>query len=254
MPGTASEPHPLLPLNFRDLGGALTASSRVARGRLFRTAQLSELSEAEAEHLHQEYGVSVYLDFRAELEILRDGTPKALLARHVSWQRHPFDISDATFKAIATPGPTDWQALYTRAFRRLRPELLGAVQLIAAAETPVAFGCWAGKDRTGMVAALVLSLLGVEDDWIADDFAKTGAHLLAARHRFSSIWRDRPDAEAELVQAHLRTAPESISGFLREVRQQFGSVQSALGLAEATLDALSVRYLEPTSTAPVHSH
>jgi protein-tyrosine phosphatase len=236
---------PLIPLNFRDLGGAPATGGRVAFGRLFRTAHLSELSDASAAYLHATLGVQVYIDFRVDEDILRDGQPQALLARGVLWQRHPFDISDPTFRALATPGAADWRALYSRAFLRLRSELTGAIRLLAAAPAPVAFGCWAGKDRTGMVSALVLSVLGVSDEWIAADFAKTGPELLPAQDRFSFIWRDRPNAQAELIVAHLRTEPASIVGFLNDIRLEFGSVQRALSLSDSALAALSERYVEP---------
>ncbi|MET0791905.1 MAG: tyrosine-protein phosphatase [Polyangiaceae bacterium] len=237
--------HPHLPWNFRDLGGAPVNGGRVASGRLFRTAHLSAIGEESAVHLQETLGVETYLDFRAEQDIVRDGAPQALLARGVRWQRHPFDISDGAFTALATPRPEDWRALYTRAFQRLRPELAGAVRLIALAEGPLAFGCWAGKDRTGIVAALTLSLLGVSDAWIAADFAQTGPSLLPAKDRFSFLWKDRPNAEAAIIHAHLRTEPESIVGFLSDVRQQFGSVSRALQLPESVEIALPARYIVP---------
>jgi protein-tyrosine phosphatase len=193
--------------------------------------------------LRDTLGIETYLDFRAEHDIARDGAPRALLARGVSWQRHPFDISDAEFKALASPAPEDWRALYTRGFQRLRREVAGAIRLIAHAEAPLVFGCWAGKDRTGMVAALTLSLLGVGDQWIAADFAQTGPSLLPAKARFAFLWKDQPNTEAALVQAHLRTEPESILGFLSDVRQQFGAVSRALELPDSTQVALLERYV-----------
>ena len=96
-----------------------------------------------------------------------------------------------------------------------------------------------------MIAALTLSLLGVSDAWIAEDFAKTGASLLPAKHLFSFLWDGRPSAEEELVRAHLHTEPESIVGFLSDVRKEFGSVDAALGLPDSVLADLSARYLEP---------
>ena len=236
----------LTPLNFRDLAGAPAGHRRLAPGRLFRTAHLSELSAASAGHLRTTLGVGLYLDFREDSDILRDGEPEALLACGVRWQRHPFDISDAAFKAIAIPRAADWRALYARAFPRLRRELAGAVQAIADADAPIAFGCWAGKDRTGMVTALLLSLLDVDDDWIAADFAKTGTSLLPAKDRFSFLWQDRPHAQTELIQAHLRTEPETILGFLSDVRREFGSVARALPLPSPVLARLSANYLEPS--------
>jgi protein-tyrosine phosphatase len=211
---------------------------------LFRTAHLSDISEASAAHLHQTLGVGTYIDFRLDHDILRDGEPKALLARRVRWQRHPFDISDDMFNAIAAPRPEDWRAMYGRGFQRLRQEVAGALRLIAAAETPLVFGCWAGKDRTGIVAALLLSLLGVDDAWIAEDFAKTGAALLPGKARFHFLWKEGPHTEAEIIDAHLRTEPETILGFLADVRRQFGSLSRALQLPESVSSALAARYIE----------
>lgn len=239
-----SSSHPLAPLNFRDLGGAPATGGRIAAGRLFRTAHLSDITEDSAAHLQATLGVGVYLDFRLDHDIVRDGEPKALLARGVHWQRHPFDLSDAAFNAIAAPQPSDWRGMYRRGFQRLLPEVTGAIRFIAEANAPIVFGCWAGKDRTGIVAALLLSLLGVDDAWIAEDFAKTGPALLPGKARFSFLWKDRPHAEAELTHAHLRTEPETILGFLSDVRQQFGSPSQALDLPPSVARALAERYVE----------
>ncbi len=235
---------PLAPLNFRDLGGAPVPGGSVARGRLFRTAHLSDISEISAGHLQESLAIGVYIDFRLDHDIVLDGEPKPLLARGVRWQRHPFDLSDAIFNGIAAPRPEDWRGMYGRGFQRLRQEVAGAIQLIALARTPVVFGCWAGKDRTGIVAALLLSLLAVDDAWIADDFAKTGAALLPRKDRFAFLWSGRPEAEAEILHAHLRTEPETIIGFLNDVREQFGSLRRALELPDSVLSALSARYVE----------
>jgi hypothetical protein len=96
-----------------------------------------------------------------------------------------------------------------------------------------------------MVAALTLSLLGVDDEWIADDFARTEVSLLLAKERFSFLWKERPNEEAELIDAYLTTKPESILGFLTDVRRQFGSVSLALQLPVSVQGALSARYLDP---------
>jgi hypothetical protein len=58
--------------------------------------------------------------------------------------------------------------------------------------------------------------------------------------------KDRPNTEAVIIQAHLRTEPESIVGFLSHVRQQFGSVSRALELPHSVQAALAARYLEPS--------
>lgn len=230
-------------MNFRDLGGVPAASGMVAEGRLFRTGQLSEIDEESAAHLHEVLKVAVYIDFRAEAETTRDGPPRPLLARGVIWHPHPFDISDAEFKRLRAPRPEDWQALYLRAIERLRPEIAGAVSLISEQREPVVFGCWAGKDRTGIVAGLVLSLLGVDDEHVARDYAASSAGLLPFRHRFAWIWEHEPEAREELALCHTGTEPRAMLGMLSEVRARYGSIQRALGLSDDIIERLRARFV-----------
>jgi hypothetical protein len=127
-------------MNFRDLGGAPARDGVVASGRLFRSAQLSEIDDETAAHLQRVLGIGVYLDFRTELETDRDGQPRRLTQHGVRWHQHPFDISDAQFKAVRIPEAHDWQSLYVRAFERLAPELAGAIRIIAQEDVPLVFG------------------------------------------------------------------------------------------------------------------
>jgi len=217
-------------MNFRDLGGAPVGRGVVASGRLYRSGHLSSIDEAAALHLQRTLGISVYLDFRTEQETDRDGCPQCLTERGVRWHRHPFDIADASFRVLTTPAATDWQALYLRALHRCRRELAAAITLIASQPSPVVFGCFAGKDRTGIVAGLLLELLGVDDEWIADDYAKTAASLLPHRERFAYLWAELPAREAEISRAHLSADRSVMLGLLRATRTQFGSIDVALGL------------------------
>ncbi len=231
-------------MNFRDLGGAPVAGGRVvARGRLYRTGQLSGVSEEVAVHLADTLQIGSYIDFRADWDIARDGEPASLMRHGVAWCRHPFDLSDAVFKAVRAPTACDWQQLYFRGIKRLRSEISAAIEAIAARSQPVVFGCWAGKDRTGIVAALLLSLLGVDDEWIGLEYAKTQASLQPFSSRFSFIWRAEPHAEQELWRAHSGTVPETVIGLLRMIRAQFATVGRALELPDELVGRLRERYL-----------
>jgi protein-tyrosine phosphatase len=230
-------------MNFRDLGGSPAAGGIVARGRLFRTAHLSQVDERAAAHLCQKLEIGSYIDFRTDPEIARDGAPGPLLARGVRWVRQPFDIADPPFRAVSRPRPADWEALYFRSVQRLAPELAGALQAIAAAPGPAAFGCWVGKDRTGMVAALLLSVLGVEDELIAADYAKTTELLLPFRARFEFLWRNEPEAAEEVFAAYNTAQPEIMAGFLRQLKQRFGSADRALELPKALIETLRTRFV-----------
>jgi len=230
-------------MNFRDLGGAPVPGGVVAPGRLYRTGQLSEVSDEVAVHLVDSLQIGTYVDFRADGEIARDGEPGPLLQRGVVWNRQPFDISDAVFEAIRLPTPADWQQLYYRGVKRLKPEISAAIRAIAAASRPVVFGCWVGKDRTGIVASLLLSLLGVDDEWIGLDYAKTQPSIQPFKSRFSFLWKGEPHAELEVWRAHSGTQPRTVIGFLEMVRADFGSLERALGLSDEVVGRLRERYL-----------
>jgi protein-tyrosine phosphatase len=230
-------------MNFRDLGGAPVPGAVLAHGRLYRTGQLSEVSDEVACHLADTLQIGAYVDFRADPEIARDGEPRQLLQRGVAWSRQPFDLSDTVFDAIRLPGAGDWQQLYFRGMTRLQPEISAAIRAIAAWSRPVVFGCWVGKDRTGIVAALLLSLLGVDDEWIGLDYAKTQASIQPFRSRFSFLWQAEPHAESQLWRAHSGTEPQTVIGFLRLVRGHFGSVERALALPDEVVARLRERYL-----------
>ncbi|HSC86484.1 MAG TPA: tyrosine-protein phosphatase [Polyangiaceae bacterium] len=236
---------PTLPglVNFRDVGGKRAAEGWIAAGRLFRTAHLSHLDEASAQRLGEELGIRQYIDFRADFEIERDGPPQQLLTRGVGWQRHPFDIADPTFRAVPLPAPADWSGMYSRALPRLRTEISSVIDALARAEGPVVFGCWAGKDRTGIVAALVLSLLGVDDVTIAEDYEATSAGLAVVRERFAFLWQERPSDADAIFTAFGEAPPEVVLAFLRDTRAAFGDVEQALTVAPDTVAELRARYL-----------
>jgi protein-tyrosine phosphatase len=230
-------------MNFRDLGGLLAERVPIAHGRLFRTGHLSQLDAVAAQHVCQALGIRTYVDFRTDDEIGRDGSPSELIVRGVHWERQPFDIADDVFRAARIPAPQDWLGMYLRAVERLRPVLANAVRAIAHAEPPVVFGCWAGRDRTGIVSALVLSLLGVPDDAIAADYARTTEGLAAFADRFAFLWSREPEKRVEIFDAYCTTSHAVMIDFMRELRERFGSARDLLALDSSVIDQLRARLL-----------
>lgn len=153
--------------NLRDLGGYPAAGGRTtAWGRLFRGDGLHRLDPADCEAL----GLTTVLDLRTHDEIARRGR---LEADGVAWHHLPL------IQAIWDPGwlteamtPERFLADRYLAMLDEGADAIGsALRILAEADRlPAAFHCAAGKDRTGVLAALVLSLLGVDDDTIAADY------------------------------------------------------------------------------------
>jgi protein-tyrosine phosphatase len=119
---------------------------------------------------------------------------------------------------------------------------LGAIfNAIAQAEGPVLFHCFAGKDRTGLVAAMMLSLAGVEAEAIGSDYAETDTQL-ATRYA-EWLAKAAPD-RLESMRDELRCPPEWMLGTLEYAEQTWGGLESyleAAGVAPANIDRLSTK-------------
>ncbi|MDW8325454.1 MAG: tyrosine-protein phosphatase [Anaerolineales bacterium] len=243
-------------VNLRDIGGYPTYDGRHVRwGRVYRSGTLSDLTDADLERLAA-LNLRLICDLRAAEEIERQP------------DRLP-PTPGLVYVHLPTNAPTplrEW--LHTLIFRRdaldevvadsyirlatTRAEALGAVltRLAAPDALPALIHCTAGKDRTGIIIALLLHLLGVADDLILADYALSNAHyqriLRAARHdlkRTTSLGltenevRPAMTVNAAYLQrlfAHLRTEYGSIDRYLR----------NAAGLTEETLERLRTQLLE----------
>lgn len=173
-------------VNFRDLGGARTASGRaVATGRLFRSDALTHLSDEDRDHLRDTLGVCTVVDLRAPIEHDRlgryDGTWLGL-------DVHELPILDgAVLRAHAARGNLPMREMYRMIVDDGAATLRTAVALLAEpTRLPAVVACSGGKDRTGVVVAVVLTALGVPRHEILADYYRSAPALEALRERVAS--------------------------------------------------------------------
>ena len=105
---------------------------------------------------------------------------------------------------------------------------------------PSLLHCFAGKDRTGMVAALVLSLVGVPDEVIVEDYTLTDARMVLVMERIRAAG-GFPETATPLPPSVSRAEAASMETFLVAVREQHGSVDGwarSAGISDDTLAAL----------------
>lgn len=247
------------PANFRDLGGYTGAGGRVVRvGRVFRSDSLSYMSDADVRHCVDVLGLRTVVDLRAGHEVDEfshgplEATGVRFLHRPVLDETRRDRIErdpDAPPREPMSPG-----AIYLFMLEQYGDRLAAAFGDVAdPANHPVVFHCAAGKDRTGLVAALVLGVLGVDDETIVADYVLTESNmpLLVERHRAAAVARGAtvevgdPHFVAEaaamhsvldgLRERHARTGPDprtGVEGFLLDH-----------GLDRAVLDALRAELL-----------
>ena len=120
-----------------------------------------------------------------------------------------------------------------------RQSAFGAVfDAIAATDDPVLFHCFAGKDRTGLVAALMLALAGVDPEAIGADYAETDVQLAGRYEEW--LAKAAPD-RLETMRDELRCPPEWMLSALANVEKKWGGVESyleAAGLSELAITRL----------------
>ncbi len=238
----------LLPLegsaNFRDLGGWRTEDGRRVRaGRLFRSDALHHLTGADVVRLRDGVGLRTLIDLRGSREVAAEGRGP-LAAPPVAYHHLPFFDGEREDPARRDEAPAGSLAEnYFRMLRSARAPIARALETLAASRGAAVFHCAAGKDRTGVLAAVVLGALGVRDEDIVEDYAWTRRALprILERLRASESYRY---VFTELPPETLHAEPETMAALLARVRGEWGTLRGYARWAEvsdATLDALAAR-------------
>ena len=222
-------------VNFRDVGGYVAAGGAVRWRRLFRSDALHALTAADVEVLRG-LNLTTVIDLRSGFEREHDGPgPHPLAELSVRFVHAP--IIDAGNGAIMADSSLTLAERYARIVETAAEPVAAAVTAIAASPGASVFHCAAGKDRTGMVSAVVLGALGVADDDVVADYAMTGAHLEA----ISAKLQGHPAYETtyQYVPKDAMTADaQTMSGFIAELRARHGDMGGFLRGAGVNTDLL----------------
>ncbi len=235
--------------NFRDLGGYPTSDGRMTRwGTLFRSDTLHELTPGDVDRLRS-LGLTTIIDLRTSRELEHTGRgplgPEPIGYHHLSVIQDGEDGESVA--APASPGD-DLSERYLWYLDVGRRSLVTALALVAdAANLPLVFHCAAGKDRTGVLAALILGLLGVDADVIVDDYLITEGRmeLILGRYRSDPAFAERM---TRLPSSRFGVMSETMVRFLGELDRRFGGARSwavEAGLPPADIDRLAELLLAP---------
>jgi protein-tyrosine phosphatase len=224
-------------LNARELGGYPTLDGATTRWRsLLRADDLVQLTPEGVRAL-ADYGVQTVVDLRWPAEVAARPHPLALAQHKVRYHQVSLLAGDETQWASLS-GECTKEMWKCAVLEHTRPQLKEVLEIIAsAAEQPLLFHCVAGKDRTGLIAALLLALADVEPDAIAADYAASTRHLTDAyMQRYSSLERD------EILEA-LRCPEEGVHNMLGYLAQYGGAAGylDAIGLDAAAIARLRAR-------------
>ncbi len=229
--------------NFRDLGG-YPAQMRLRWRRLFRSDTLHGLTPEGADRVVDELGVGAIVDLRSTGEVGVDGRGQ-LRDRPPVYHHLPLFDGPLTVDP-ALPRPMTLADRYFLIVEQAKVPIARVVTALAECSTPAVYHCTAGKDRTGLISAVVLGLLGVPDEFIVADYAATQENLdaIIARLTLSDGYRDAID---HLPIDTLHAKPATMLSLLDQLRDRYGSVRgyaSDIGLSDAVIGRLESGLLE----------
>lgn len=244
--GTVSEATRWLDLaevdNIRDLGGLPVADGGFTRsGVAFRASTLQEICPADVTELVDVRRLRTVIDLRLPDEAAREG--HGLLGEAaVRVVNLPVKKADATLLDVVVPSGTsaDLGALYWQLLAGSTGSFVEAARIIGDPDQhAVVFHCAAGKDRTGVIAAVLLDAVGVSADDIAADYALTSERAAQVRARLIRIpaYKNLPN----VGQGVFAVDGTAIGSFVDALRATYGGGAEFLlrhGLTEAELAAL----------------
>ncbi|MAY85123.1 MAG: hypothetical protein CML02_00100 [Pseudooceanicola sp.] len=228
--------------NFRDLGGIpLRDGGRTAPGRIYRSCALvglAPLQQAKVEAL----GLTCALDLRSEAESARNPGGFHGLASRISV---PLFATLAPAAEVLAEAPGARLVLrYIGALTDAQPAFAEAMTHLARApDGPIAFNCTVGKDRTGLIAALLLDLTGADRAAIAANYAETEDFAPGLLARLASEGL-AAGADPAIMDRLLRAEAQTMHKVLSFVDDRFGGSRSFLsqaGVSPADLDRLAGR-------------
>jgi protein tyrosine/serine phosphatase len=227
--------------NFRDLGGYPTTDGRHTRwSRLYRSDTLAELTGEDLQML-REIGIASVIDLRTAKEVERTG--RGVLGgepiRYVNLSVLPEAGGEQQAAPVNEIG--DVAERYLSYLEVGKSAFVESFAVMSDAESyPLVFHCHAGKDRTGVLSALVLGCLGVERSAIVDDYALTATRLdlILGRLRRDPYYADRMN---EMPPSVFVVEASTMESFLDGLEERHGGAREwalGAGIPAAQLEAL----------------
>jgi protein-tyrosine phosphatase len=232
-------------VNVRDLGGLPLPGGTTRRGAVVRSDNARRLTDAGWQAL-ADHGVRTVVDLRWPEEIA-DDPPAALPIEAVNvslfgnLDQDYFKELDARVAPLETAERV--RETYLEFLELCRANFAAAIAAVAdAPEGGVLIHCAAGKDRTGLISALLLALAGVPEETIAEDYAESEANLAELTAKWIA---EAPDDAERQHRRHLAVTPrEAMLGVLAALDERYGGVRGyllAAGASAGTLDRAAAR-------------
>jgi len=241
--------------NFRDLGGIINKDGKkVVSMRLFRSAELSRLSDSCTLALKNEYNLTTIIDFRSSYEINQRPNISVENSRYIN-----IDILDGIAidyigygdERLTGPLARKHMNIFYHSFLKASPKYSHFFkEVLANKEGALLFHCVHGKDRTGFGAALLLKALDVEDKVIFRDYMKTRSSRKEENLKTLEEYKNQGYTQAQIngIEVLLSVDKLYLKSLFDTINKEFGSFHNYLAqelhITPKEINQLKAMYLE----------
>ena len=206
--------------------------------RILRSGNLGALSAQDIKGLREEVGINHYLDLRNQSELVPEQLRRRFRECGANWQWFPLGEFPARFREQSQPSSVDYSDYYLDILHNNSEILRDLLSFVGEAECRnFVFGCTLGKDRTGVVAFLLLALAGAPVSIIAGDYWLSKDYILQRADCLAPHWEKR-GMNREAYLHRIVPHKETMYIFAQEIGLRFGDVTGYLkgiGVADATI-------------------
>lgn len=220
--------------NLRDIGGYQTPAGQLKTGIFFRSGELYDLSKEATDFLSHDLAIKKIFDFRRPSEI--ENRPDSKIAQatyeNINLLSTPAQANPSLKNMVVNPQMENYMfkvyaelVLSSSAQEGFHNFLLEALSL----HKPLLFHCFAGKDRTGLAAALLLKIAGVADDDIFDDYLKTNQARQKANQEILNHFADKLSSQKlKELEISLSVKADYLKYAFAQIKENFGNFDNYL--------------------------
>lgn len=173
-------------LNFRPLPGIALENGKPS---LYRSGEILRLTSQECISLIVDFEIKLFIDLRSSVELIKNRQPTAAIAEGLHWLSIPIESDGDYFRTKQYPDAVDYFDYSVALLESNKAEFAAIFKIITEHKNnAIMFGCYAGKDRTGLLAVLILLHYNVPRRIIIEDYLASGPCLSNNLDYFEQNW------------------------------------------------------------------
>lgn len=219
--------------NMRDIGGYLVENKKIPYGKIIRSNLPNKMTKSDLENLER-MGIKTVIDLRSEAEVKK---VSSVFEGNPCFQLHHYKVNgDGKIPVTSEEVPISYMKMLEG-----KDTMYKIFKVLAEEEKGVLYFCNGGKDRTGVITALILMTLGVDKKDIIADYTLSNAYLMDTLKEF-----ERKSTDKEIKEI-ITPKMEYMEQFLNYFNEKYKTIDNYLyeiGITEEEINKIKNKYLE----------